>query len=109
MKRKNSLFNILFAALFLTLSGCAEEDPQASPSLSRNSVTITVGGEPESVTISGGVSPYILTNSNSQVVDASNRSQNNTIVLTPKKQGSAIITVSGSDGGNTRLSVSVTG
>jgi len=78
----------------------------ASMSVSASSVSVTVGNSTD-ITVSGGMAPYTVNSSDTGVATAT--ISDNTVTITGVAAGSAVITVSDSNGQSITISVTVQG
>ncbi|MDR2415868.1 MAG: hypothetical protein LBD75_04640 [Candidatus Peribacteria bacterium] len=95
---------IIFSILLFTM-GCEKKDEITNPILSESSVTIQEG-ETKEIKISGGQAPYMVQTIPEGVAITS--ISNSTLSITGTKTGNTIATIKGSDGGNAKLSITVT-
>ena len=103
---------ILFIAAFCLLVGCSGKDPDPEPAplpqnpvLNHTSLNLQEGGTSAEILISGGVPPYTITASGSAA--QVNKLSNTTFTVTGVSAGSAVVTVRGSDSGESTLSVTI--
>lgn len=102
-----SVFRIFGITLVcgLVITACDKEDKVAPVSLNTATVSMLVE-ELKEVTISGGTAPYVAQSTNKAAADAT--VDGSTLKVTGVGEGSARIVVTGNDGSNATLEVTVT-